>query len=333
MTRVPLAIAVGDPGGVGPEVAVEALVSVLGDDRAVVFGDADRLERRIANRLPTVRMHSGAESLDAGSLGLVHVDAWSEAVVNTHAPNVDSGAVQLRMLERASDSVAAGETRVLVTGPVSKEAIAMGGVTFSGQTEFLAERSGLARDAVTMMFLGERLRIALATTHFPIAKVSEAITEKRVRRAIVHLAEALVSLGYGEEVPATIEVTGLNPHAGESGLLGHEDDEVIAPVVEALKRDATFDNSKVRLLGPTPAEAVLRYAAAGKIDGVVAMYHDQATIASKILDWGNAVNVTWGLPFIRTSVDHGVAYDAAENGKADADGMRAAIALAQRFTV
>ena len=312
-------------------------MSVIGRDCAWVFGDADRLEAMIAGRVSTKKVERADATLAEGQVGLVHVASWSDEVVQTHLPNEVSGGVQLEILERAADTVMAGQARALVTAPVSKEAIAMSGAEFCGHTEFLAERAGLARDVVTMMFLGPKLRIALATTHLPIAKVSEAITERRVRRAITHLAEAMIALGYGDrdidgDSVGTIEVTGLNPHAGEGGLLGHEDAGVIEPVIRGLRKQPPFSNGRLTLGGPSPAEAVLRYAAAGQVDGVVAMYHDQATIASKILDWGQAVNVTWGLPYVRTSVDHGVAYDAASQGLAEDQGMRAAIELAQRLT-
>ena len=162
------------------------------------------------------------------------------------------------------------------------------------------------------------------------------MTSPRVQRAAGHLMEALARLT--PERPLRVEVSGLNPHAGEGGLFGNEEREVVSPAVGALRAHPLVVAGEVRLGGPTAAEAVFRGARDGRIHGVVAMYHDQATIASKLLDWGEAVNVTWGLPFVRTSVDHGVAYDAAAahaEGAAEAidvSGMHAAVRMAQQLT-
>ncbi|MCZ7684321.1 MAG: 4-hydroxythreonine-4-phosphate dehydrogenase PdxA [Sandaracinaceae bacterium] len=176
-----------------------------------------------------------------------------------------------------------------------------------------------------MMFLGPRLKVALATTHLALAGVPAAVTEARVERAIVHLAALLERLG--PRAPVRIAVTGLNPHAGEAGLFGREEIERVAPGIERARARLPG----VRVDGPLGAETALRFAASGEVEGVVCMFHDQATIASKLLDWGAAVNVTWGLPFVRTSVDHGVAYDAAAAGTADASGMGAALEMADRL--
>jgi 4-hydroxythreonine-4-phosphate dehydrogenase len=217
-----------------------------------------------------------------------------------------------------------------VTGPTSKAAIVSAGHRFVGQTEFLAGSAGLADDDVTMMFLGPKLRVALVTTHLALSDVPKAITAERVARTVRHLAEALQRLY--SQAPRRMTVVGLNPHAGEGGLFGHEEMDVIAPVLRGLRQEASFASEAVSLAGPEPAESVFRAAQRGDLEGVVAMFHDQATLASKLLDWGAAVNTTWGLPFVRTSVDHGVAYDAARADKADADGMLAAMRMALRLT-
>lgn len=303
----PLAIAVGDSAGVGPSVAVQAMSSVA-DERYLVFGDAARLAPMCEAFAERVQLE------DVGAL--------SDAVVHAHAPSAESGAHQLRALDEAARAVREGRARALVTGPVSKEAIVLSGTAFMGQTEHLARGAGLDDDDVTMLFLGPRLRVGLATTHLAIADVPSAITARRVERTIRHLVEAVRRLGY---VRPRVAVCGLNPHAGEHGLFGNEEIDVIAPSVRACA-DLAADVEP-----PRPAEAIFREAAAGKLDAVVAMFHDQATIASKLLDWGSAVNVTWGLPFVRTSVDHGVAYDAAARGVADADGMIAAVEMARRL--
>jgi 4-hydroxythreonine-4-phosphate dehydrogenase len=182
-----------------------------------------------------------------------------------------------------------------------------------------------------MMFLGPRLKVALVATHWPIKRVPSTVTAPHIERTVRHLTEALMRW-LPEARPLRIEVTGLNPHAGEGGLLGSEEETIIGPTLDALREEAPYSAGEVELIGPTPAEAAFRYAAEGRTHGVVAMFHDQATIPSKLLDWGEAVNVTWGLPFVRTSVDHGVAYDAAAAGIASESGMIAAIRAAQRLT-
>src|SRR5690606_25422646 len=192
------------------------------------------------------------------------------------------------------------EGAVLVTGPTSKAAVELSGVRFTGQTEALAALAGLEPDDVTMMFLGPRLNVALVTTHHAVVDAARAVGRLRVRRSIAHLAAALARLGAGPS--PTILVTGVNPHAGEGGLFGHEELDEVAPGVELAARELPGAS----LVGPMPAEAAFRMANERRADGVVAMLHDQATIASKLLDWGEAVNVTWGLPFVRTSVDPGV---------------------------
>ncbi|MFT5430960.1 MAG: 4-hydroxy-L-threonine phosphate dehydrogenase PdxA, partial [Myxococcota bacterium] len=233
---------------------------------------------------------------------------------------------QLAALDRAIDIVAGGSGAAIVTAPTSKEAITLSGCAFTGQTEHLAARTGLERDAVTMMFLGPRLRVGLVTTHLSVREATDAITQKRVRRSVLHLAEAVERM-LGR--PGTLVVSGLNPHAGESGLFGDEEQVTITPALESLR----LENPELghRVHGPMPAESALRYAADGRYDCVLTMIHDQATIASKLLDWGRAVNVTWGLPFLRTSVDHGTAYDAAKSGSADPEGMCSALRMASRL--
>jgi len=330
---VTLALPVGDPAGVGPAVSIEAVLD-FADERFVLFGDALRLES-LARSAGSSRFRrvdpEGAFELAAGEVGLAHVARWDDETLAARAPTAPGGRAQLSALDAATAAVLRGEARALVTGPVSKEAIALSGTSFTGQTEWLAAAAGLAADAVTMMFLGPRLRVALVTTHLAVRDAPAAIRPERVVRACLHLAEALPRLGGAGR--GQLLVSGLNPHAGEGGLFGDEERTVIAPAIDRARRMEPFFSGAASLEGPVPAEAALRRAAAGEVDGVVAMMHDQATIASKLLDFGEAVNVTWGLPFVRASVDHGVAYDAAARGAADPSGMRAAIDMARRLTV
>lgn len=324
-----VALSVGDPAGIGPEVAVEAACELTSS--TILVGDADYLAAMLARqgRRDCRRIEPNARPrLAPGEIALVHAAGWSDSLIAEHRPSAQGGRAQLAALEAAAAMVAEGYADVLVTGPTSKEAIELSGVPFSGQTEHLAALAGLDRDAVTMLFLGQRLRLALATTHVSVADVPRVLRVEHVTRSCRHLAEALVALGI--ERPR-VRVTGLNPHAGESGLFGDEEIRILKPGIAAAMQEPPFVDGRASLDGPAAAEAALRQAAAGEVDGVVTMMHDQGTIASKLLDWGNAVNVTWGLPYIRTSVDHGVAYDAAAAGAADASGMRAALQMALRL--
>jgi 4-hydroxythreonine-4-phosphate dehydrogenase len=330
----PLAISAGDPAGVGPVVTAAALARGLGTDRALVYGDAAWMERALRRYGFEALKHidpADAQSLGAGEVGLVHVADWPLTMVQARAATIDGGGVQREALEAACDAAIDGTARAIVTGPVSKEAVSLSGVSFRGQTEHLARRAGVHVENVTMMFLGPRLKVALVATHWAIKRVPSTVTREHIERTVRHLTDAL-SRWLPDVKPLQIHVTGLNPHAGEAGLLGTEEETTIGPTLDDLREEAPYSSGEVELLGPTPAEAAFRYAADGRTHGVVAMFHDQATIPSKILDWGEAVNVTWGLPFVRTSVDHGVAYDAAAAGTASESGMLAAIRAAQRLT-
>jgi 4-hydroxythreonine-4-phosphate dehydrogenase len=217
--------------------------------------------------------------------------------------------------------VLAGEAGAIVTGPVSKHAVALSGVSFVGHTEHLQARTGSAH--AVMCFAGPRLRTSLVTTHLALDLVPAAVTREAVARTVTITARALAG-DFGVARPRLV-VAGLNPHAGEGGLFGTEERDAIAPGVADA---AAALGASAEVVGPRAAEAAFREARDGRWDAVVAMYHDQATIASKLLDFGDAVNVTLGLPIVRTSVDHGTAYDIAGRGVADARGMRAAIELA-----
>ncbi|MFW6067102.1 MAG: PdxA family dehydrogenase [Myxococcota bacterium] len=334
----PLAVAVGDPAGVGPLVSVRAALECAEGDRIVLFGDAERLTAMAGaepgGRWTRVRRveADAVKTLELGEIGCVHVSDWDDAWVDRRGPTAEGGRAQLAVLDEATASVRSRATRALVTGPTSKDAIHHAGVPFVGQTEHLATAAGMAKDAVTMMFLGPRLRVALVTTHLAVRDVPDAIRAERVERTAVHAAEAVLRLAAAGDPAPRLVVTGLNPHAGERGMFGDEEACAIFPGIERARRQPPFAGGRAVLDGPLPAETAFRQAAEGAWQGVVTMMHDQATIASKLLDWSRAVNVTWGLPFVRTSVDHGVAYDAAARGEVEHAGMVAAMRMAQRLT-
>ncbi len=336
MTQHPLAVSVGDAGGVGPLVAMRAALALCAEESFVLFGDAHQLEQLAAiegqvSRLRRFADAPSARRLELDCVGIIDTGRVDPSLIAQHRDLPEVGEAQWQTLCTAARAVQSGALRALVTGPTSKAAIVSAGHAFTGQTELLASLAGLADDDVTMMFLGPKLRVALVTTHLAVREAPAAVLASRVARTVRHLAQALLRLSPNASTHKLV-VAGLNPHAGEGGLFGREEVDVIAPALRALATESVFASGKVQLVGPSPAEAVFRAAQRGDLDGVVAMLHDQATIASKLLDWGSAVNVTWGLPFVRTSVDHGVAFDAARSGAAEHDGMLAAMQMARRLT-
>ncbi|MBK7395191.1 MAG: 4-hydroxythreonine-4-phosphate dehydrogenase PdxA [Myxococcales bacterium] len=314
----PLAISMGCPGGIGPEVTLRALLEDAGE--ALVFGDVALLQARAATlgvdlgRLRARLVQVGPPlSVDARSAG-----RWTK----------EGGAAQLAYVDAALDAVLAGEASAIVTAPVSKAAVQAGGAAgFLGHTEHFGARLG---SETVMAFWEPNLTLSLATTHLPLSAVAGALDSEQVARAAFHTARLLDALGVDGELD--VAVLALNPHAGEEGLLGDEEGRVIAPGIVAARERLRAAGSSRRLVGPLPAESAIRRAARDHAHGAcVAMYHDQATIPSKLLAFGEAVNVTLGMPVVRTSVDHGTAYDRAGQGTADPRGMAAAIGLARRL--
>jgi 4-hydroxythreonine-4-phosphate dehydrogenase len=334
MMRPTIAISIGCPSGIGPEVTV--LAASRTDARCVVVGDAAVVRRacRIVGvaerRLVLVERDADVRRLATGAIGIYGASTAMRALPEHGRPTRAAGAAQLAWIDEATDLVRRGVARALVTAPVSKLAIATSGARgaarFRGHTEHLAERLG--SEEVVMAFHSSELTTSLATTHLPLARVARAVTPEAVASATFWLADLLRRLGV---VHPRVAVAALNPHAGEGGLLGHEEEERIAPGVELARRRLTRAGMHADLFGPMGAETAFRLATRGSYEGVVAMYHDQATIPSKLLGFGEAVNVTLGLPIVRTSVDHGTAYDLAGTGRADSRGMKEAIALAVRL--
>ncbi len=216
-----------------------------------------------------------------------------------------------------------GEIQAVVNGPVSKEWLGKVGFRFPGQTEFYAKAFGMNPDDVTMMMIGPRLRVALASTHLSLRKAVLGLRAKQIVRAGQHLGQTLMKLGVRRP---RIAVCGLNPHAGENGRFGKEEKRVVEPAIRELKRKSDF-----RISGPESPDAVFRRAWKGEFDGVVALYHDQGLIPAKLLDFDETVNVTAGLPFVRCSPDHGTAFALAGKGKARPDSFLAAVHLARRL--
>jgi 4-hydroxythreonine-4-phosphate dehydrogenase len=301
-----IGITLGDPAGIGPEIIAMALANASDEWRArcVVYGDRVPLERgarTLGIALPDVRIIGRGEG-DSATPG---------------HPDEQSGAAQVGYLEAAVAAAKRGEHAALVTAPISKTWARRGGFQFLGHTEMLASRLG-ARD-VCMFFVGPKLKIALATVHRPLVEVITDLSTERIRTVIELVAASLVG-DFGLAAPR-IGVVGLNPHAGEDGLLGDEDEEIIAPALVA-------PCGKAILSGPLVPDAAFRDQLHGRYDAVIAMYHDQGLIPVKLVDFDESVNVTLGLPIVRTSPDHGTAYDIAGKGVARAVSMQRALALA-----
>ncbi|BCS34739.1 4-hydroxythreonine-4-phosphate dehydrogenase [Luteitalea sp. TBR-22] len=284
-----VAITVGDPAGIGPEIALAAAASreVRAVCEPVLYGP------HTADALATFA--PGRISAEAGQASY---DAIVAAVRDAQAGAVDA----------------------ITTGPVHKEAFAACGLPWKGHTDLLGHLTGSRR--VAMMFHSEPLRVVLATVHVAIAEVPRLLTRALVEDIVELTARSLPAFGYATP---RIGLAGLNPHAGEHGLMGHEDDEVLAPAVAACRARG------IDVQGPFPGDTVFLRATRGAFDVVVACYHDQGLIPVKLLAFGQSVNVTLGLPIIRTSVDHGTAFDIARQGTADASSMVSAVTLAAKL--
>jgi 4-hydroxythreonine-4-phosphate dehydrogenase len=289
--------------------------------RAASMGQID------PNRLCFVETSADVRSLEKGKIGVWAASKRLSRLPVFGAPGAEDGVAQLAWIEEAMSMTRLGIVDALVTGPVSKHAIATSGgagaAGFSGHTEWLAERLG-AREVV-MAFRSATITTSLVTTHLPLARVPAAITPEAVATSSYWIVRLLVALGY--ELPR-VAISALNPHAGEGGLLGDEETTRIVPGVRIALQRLAADGYSAMLQGPIGAETAFRKHASGDYDGVVAMYHDQATIPSKLIGFGKTVNVTLGLPMIRTSVDHGTGYDIAGKQLADPAAMRCAIDLA-----
>ncbi len=322
-----IGISLGDITGIGPEVTLKALVTEARDDqtRFQVIGDAAHLEslnRRLGLGL---RLRSHADDADRGAI-LVSNPLPDPLPGNLPSGSPDAARAAVAWLRYGAEHCLRGELQALVTAPVNKESIIRSGqAAFIGQTEFLSQLAGT--DRTVMMLLGEDnrgrwLRVALATTHVPMKTIAAQITQPKVELAIELAARACRDLGLAR---ARVAVCGLNPHAGEGGKLGDEEITTITPaVLAARKRD-------LDVVGPLSADTLFHSAYNGEYDAVVAMYHDQGLAPLKMVAFEKGVNWTLGLPFIRTSPDHGTAYDIVGRGVADASSMIAAIRLAKQL--
>ena len=312
-----LALTTGEPAGIGPELSAAAAVRFAaqydGRTRLVLVGDAALIEARAAAAGAPV-------TLDAlAGVRVHHVPLAAPARPGVLDPANSPYVVQT--LAVAADLAAAGEAAAIVTAPVHKGIIMQAGIPFSGHTEFFQQRAG--RQKVVMMLAGGGLRVALATTHLPLRAVPQAITRESLAQVLDILHRSLRDQ-FGVPAPR-IAVCGLNPHAGEGGHMGHEEQEVIEPALAAA-RAAGIDAQ-----GPFPADTLFVPSHVAPFDAVLAMYHDQGLPVLKHASFGHGVNITLGLPYVRTSVDHGTALDLAGTGRANPQSLFDAIDLARQM--
>ncbi len=318
-----IAITPGEPAGIGPDLAVAIAQHPPADTELVIVGDRHTLEQR-ANSLNLPLTLSPFDpdtprSNSPGELSIIQVNT-SDSVLAGEL-NTANAAFVLESLRVAADGVLAGELDAMVTGPVHKGNINEAGIQFTGHTEFLAEHCN--KELTVMMLATEGLRVALATTHLPLLEVPEAINQELLKNILSILHQDLIGK-FGIESP-TILVCGLNPHAGEAGHLGSEEIEIIEPVLQELQ------SAGMDLIGPLPADTLFTPKYLDHADAVLAMYHDQGLPVLKYKGFGNASNITLGLPIIRTSVDHGTALDLAGTGEANTGSLYNAIATAREM--
>lgn len=313
MTR-PIALSCGEPAGIGAEIAAKAWAQLGGSVPFVWLGDP----RHLAPYGPVTEISDPAQAVGASALPVLPMDFGPAAPVPgqpnpAHAPHV------IASIEQGVDLVQSGACAALCTAPIHKQALIDGaGFGFPGHTEFLAHLAGV-RDVVMMLACPE-LRVVPATIHIPLSQVPDTLTQEHLDR-VLHITYNALQDVLKVDNPR-IAVAGLNPHAGEGGKMGHEDSTVIAPVLDRLRAKG------MQITGPHPADTMFHASARARYDVAVAMYHDQALIPIKTIDFAGGVNVTLGLPFIRTSPDHGTAFDIAGQGKADPTSLIAALRMA-----
>ena len=324
MMEKPLVVSLGDPAGIGPEIIVEAWTRRQTQDLPPFFvvGGADVLAKAAVRRGLAIELSRILHPHDALAVwpDALPVLGTLDAEYRPGEPDKTGARLALESLVEATSRAALGEASGLVTAPISKSELAQVGFTQPGQTEFLADAFGKPRENAVMMLAGPNLRAVPLTIHCALSDVPDLLTKELIchRARIVHAA---LRKEFGIARPR-IAVCGLNPHAGESGRFGDEEQFIIAPAIAQLEREG------LDITGPHPADALFTPRARASYDAALAMYHDQALIPVKALDFDDGVNCTLGLPIVRTSPDHGTAFDIAGTGKADAGAMIAALKLA-----
>lgn len=322
--RPRLAITMGDVTGIGPEIVVKAVAdpAIYQLCQPLVIGDLPALERARAVCGPHLEIRVVEDPVEgeylSGGIDLLALSRLGPQDLVYGHPTPASGARMVEFITRAIDLAQSGQVAGVVTGPISKIAMHLGGYAYPGHTELLAARTGAKE--VAMMLAGDRFRVVLATIHCPLREVAARLRVADLFR-LMALTDRSLQVDFGLDNPR-LGVAALNPHAGEGGLFGTEEAEIIIPAVQQAQA------AGILVEGPFPADTMFGRHQRGEFDAVVAMYHDQGLIPVKLLYFGRAVNITLGLPIIRTSVDHGTAYDLAGTGQADPGSLQAAIRMA-----
>ncbi|MBM9536420.1 4-hydroxythreonine-4-phosphate dehydrogenase PdxA [Desulfobulbus alkaliphilus] len=322
--QAPIAVTMGCPAGIGPEILCklfsEEQMPVAG--HAVVIGDQGVLKQaaELVDQPPVIVPWQPGEPIHKGTLPVIQVGQAGDLTVRWGHPNRSTGKAMGRYIEEAVHHIVQGHCSALVTCPIGKKSLREAGYFYPGHTEMLAALTGTAK--VRMMMAGPRLKVVLVTIHEPLCRVSQLLSRQEIVECIQTTRHAL-QRDFAVRHPR-IAVAGLNPHAGEASLFGHEEQNIIGPAVAQCAGEG-------EVTGPWPPDTVFHHAVSGRFDAVVAMYHDQGLIPFKLLHFHDGVNVTLGLPLVRTSVDHGTAYDIAGKNCADPSSLAAALALAKRI--
>jgi 4-hydroxythreonine-4-phosphate dehydrogenase len=328
MTLPLIGITMGDPTGIGPEIVVKALSmeEPFRDCRPIVFGDHDVLLNTVKIQSLSTTVETFEKIPEEGyfpkKIFLFPISHLNVSSLHFGKPDRECGVAMVKYIEEAVKWVRSGKVNAITTCPINKEAINAAGYSFPGHTELLAHLAGVS--SVAMMFLGSRWKVVLVTTHLPIREVAKSITRSRILSTIRMTDEGLKKY-FGITHPK-IAVLGLNPHCGEEGLLGEEEKMEIIPAI----REARARSVEVK--GPLPADSFFDVSGHCVFDAVISMYHDQGLIPIKLFDFKEAVNFTLGLPFIRTSVGHGTAYDIAGRGLADPTNLIKAMSVASKLS-
>ena len=319
-----LALTMGDPVGVGPEIMVLALTDpqIYQVCRPLIIGDLPALERARGQLAPGHQIqvvdHPGAGRYEPGTIDLLALSRLAPEDLEYGCPTVAGGAAMVSYILTAIDLCQRAEVAGMVTGPISKVAMNLSGYAYPGHTELLADKTNTPK--VVMMLAGGEFRVVLATIHCALATVPGRLTTDGILR-LCRLTSQALERDFGLASPR-LGVAALNPHAGEGGMFGREEEEIIVPALRQGQAEG------LSLEGPFPADTLFWRHAQGEFAAIVCMYHDQGLIPLKLLHFMDAVNVTLGLPIIRTSVDHGTAYDLAGTGKAHTGSLKAAINMA-----
>ncbi|CAB5021466.1 unannotated protein [freshwater metagenome] len=322
-----IGITLGDPAGIGTEIAVRTLEdnSIYQLCHPILFGSPDVVARELKQlgAKSTLKVVSPQDEVSGSATEVIVVEtSGTEALVPYGQISEAGGEAAVRSIKAAVTAALAGEIDAITTAPLNKESMRNAGFHYDGHTELLAELTGCS--SVSMLLIGNQLRVAHLTTHSALRTVSDKITEERLREVIRIAFEAMRNYGFASP---RIAVAGINPHCGENGLFGDEEIKLMRPVIESIAATG------IDVRGPISPDAVFIEAMADKHDIVVVAYHDQGHIPVKLIERDHAVNVSGGLPIIRTSVDHGTAFDIAGKGIADIVNMKAAITMAAKMAV